>query len=131
MKAQVFGNRKLVHSASAEMTPAGLSLFVNMRERHIVHHRAGGSGAFSAQFFAQAPEHQAIEFFDGPEDDMYKDAPELHASVVFSAETEEEAEALRGIPFECREKEQLHILLVPHATLGNTTSLVDISPNTD
>ncbi len=124
MQAHVFGNRRLISSVFAEMTPVGLQLGINITERQASYHRVGGCSEFSAQYDGVAPVHQGIEIYSG--DDSLADDDDQRATVVFFAETPDEAKALRGIVYDCYDKGQLLLMLISLENLKTTASLVDL-----
>jgi hypothetical protein len=124
MQVQILGNKALISSAFAETTAVGLQLGINLAGRQLGYHRVGGCAEFAAQFEGPGPAHQAIEVY--PSDDPCEPCWNDRATVVFFADTNEDVEALHGIVYECFEKDQLLLLLVPAGSLKTMKSLCDV-----
>lgn len=105
MKIDLFGNKNLVTSASAEHVPAGLVMTINCRQKGLPFHRAGSSMAFISQSRGdteQSP-HDCVVITDSDDENDF-------CEVVFIAENDMETGLLNGNAFEQTNKDQIVIL---------------------
>lgn len=125
MKILTFKRKELVTSVYAAMNKTGLNLHISTLGRWTGYHRRGSTAQDLTKLgYDPLVEHDMVEVYGA----NAETDPDDLCEVVFIAENEEEADALRGMPFDCQEKDQIHYFFVDRYNMGDTKilgSLVD------